>query len=402
MLSTISFTPSCFLRFILFVSFTFMLLGHNLFDRKVLFVNFVLLVLFNIKYIPNLFLRLINNLPLLFVLVWCLISVTWSSWAFKSFEEALVQLMLFFTCLMIANTFSTQTIFKIFKSSAAFVIVINLLAIPMLGSSAFSDAGMLGIYSHKNSFGLIMAICLLVLLYDYLKEPSKIVFGFIFIGVVLLILSISKTSIVLFLIVTIFTHLIKNISIKSESYIIQSTRVFLFFSLILVTILAIVYKREILEYLYYNVDLEFMTGRGSLWLTMLLHAEDNLTFGFGFNSVWGKGEFSEIYFTELYDTNPLWVESLAASDGGYIDLVISLGIVGFSIFLFYIFNTILMLVASKKSHNFSVLFSLFFFVVIHNFTETTFLLSTNVLWFIAILISFLAYNETGKVHSYNV
>lgn len=402
MLTTTLFTPSFVLRFMLFVSFTFMLLGHNLFDRKILFLNFIILTLLNLKHFPIIFLRLINNIPLFLVLIWCLISVTWSSWVFKSFEEALVQVMLFLTCLMIANTFSTQTIFKVFKSSAASVIIINLLAVPLLGSSAFSDAGMLGIYSHKNSFGLIMAICLFVLFYDYLKEPTKVAFGFIVIGIILLILSISKTSILLFLTVAIFTHIIKNINFKFEIHLIHSIKSFLFFSILLLTILTIVYKNEILEYLYYNVDLEFMTGRGNLWLTMLLHAEDNLTLGFGFNSVWGKGEFSEVYFTELYDSNPLWVESLAASDGGYIDLIISLGIVGFSFFLFYISNTILMLISVKKSPNFPVMFSLFIFIVIHNFSETTFLLSTNVLWFIAVLISFLAYSETGKVYSYNV
>lgn len=392
-------TPSFILRFLLSISLVFMLIGHNLFDKKVLFLNFIVLLYFNLKYSKKLYLRMINNIPLCLVLAWCLLSVTWSSWVFISFEEVLVQILLFLTCLMFVNTFSTQIIFKIFKSSAVFVIAINFLALIFLGNSAFSDAGMVGIYSHKNSFGLIMAICIFVLLYDYLREPSKLVFCFFFLGAILLILSMSKTSISLFLIITIFTHTIKKIDFKFKTNFVYTVSSFLFFSILIFSILIIVYKNEILEYLYYNIDLEFMTGRGNLWLTMLLHAGDNLTYGFGFNSVWGKGEFSEIYFTELYESNPLWVESLAASDGGYIDLLISLGIVGFSLFLFYILNTILLLLVVKKSPNFPIMFSLFLFVVIHNFTETTFLLSTNILWFIAIMISFMAYSETRTVYN---
>ncbi len=172
--------------------------------------------------------------------------------------------------------------------------------------------------------------------------------------------------------------------------------------LISLSLIVITNRYEILDYLYYNIDEGFMTSRGKLWLNMLLHAEDKIIFGFGFNSVWGKTEFSEIYYSQLFESDPIWVNELAASDSGYVDLILSLGIVGCSLFIYFIINTIISLLYIKNSTYFPVMFSLFIFVTLHNITETSFLLSTNVLWYITILISFLIYNEENNLSTIDV
>ncbi|MBF4291075.1 hypothetical protein EAY50_23815, partial [Vibrio anguillarum] len=140
---------------------------------------------------------------------------------------------------------------------------------------------------------------------------------FLIISVLLLMLSLSKTSIILFFISLISGFLISKSKISSHSFFSAS----LSWMILLIILFSIVvyYRFNIMDYIYYHIDDDFLTGRGKLWLTMLLHAEDKLISGFGFNSVWGKGDWSEIYDTDLYLHNPLWVEALAASDGGYID-----------------------------------------------------------------------------------
>ena len=326
---------SNFLSFMLFIVITFLLLGHNLFDRKVLFVTFITLLYFNRYQIPTLLQSLRNNISLMVVLSWCLISYQWSIWQQKSLEEALIQWMMFLTCILIANTFSLTSIIRICKKAAILVIIVNILFVIISPSGAFSAAGRVGIYNHKNAFGLIISMCIFFLIFSEEEERrSKVDIIFICIAFVLLTLSFSKTSIGLLvfssLCVYITTHIPKPFMIRFFRYL-----PYVGWSILLLAFITlIIFRFDVLNYLYYNMDDELMTGRGKLWLTMLLHAEDNLVAGFGFNSVWGKQDYSEIYFTELFLYNPLWVEELAAADGGYIDLIISI----FYLFIQYVYK----------------------------------------------------------------
>ncbi|BDF95901.1 hypothetical protein KAN5_27390 [Pseudoalteromonas sp. KAN5] len=207
-------------------------------------------------------------------------------------------------------------------------------------------------------------------------------------SVSILIGSLSKTSMSLFVISILISFSLCFFTFNIQDKLFNfKIKTFLVVVILALFSYAATHYNEILDYLYYNVDEEFMTGRGTLWLTMLLHAENDIILGFGFNSVWGKGDFSEIYYTDLFRYNPLWVESLAASDGGYIDILVSLGLVGFAIFIFFIFSVFQDLISCKKSPYFKPLFAFFFFAFCHNISESTYLLSTNVLWFIAILTS---------------
>jgi O-antigen ligase len=321
------------------------------------------------------------------VLSWCLISYQWSIWQKKSLEEALIQWMMFLTCILIANTFSLTSIIHTCKKAAVVVITINVLFVIISPNGAFSAAGMVGIYNHKNAFGLIISMCIFFLIFSEEGRRSKIDVIFICVALGLLALSFSKTSIVLLIFSSLCAYIITLIP---KPFITRLSRDLLYVGLcilLLVFIMLVIFRFDVLNYLYYNMDEELMTGRGKLWLTMLLHAEDNLVTGFGFNSVWGKQDYSEIYFTDLFLYNPLWVEELAAADGGYIDLILSIGLIGIFLFFNFLFYTFINIHNFHPTAQFKWLLAIFIFIVIHNVTETTFLLSTNVLWFMVILIS---------------
>nr|WP_029388118.1 O-antigen ligase family protein [Vibrio anguillarum] len=223
-------------------------------------------------------------------------------------------------------------------------------------------------------------------------KKRKAILFFLIISVLLLMLSLSKTSIILFFISLISGFLISKSKISSHSFFSAS----LSWMILLIILFSIVvyYRFNIMDYIYYHIDDDFLTGRGKLWLTMLLHAEDKLISGFGFNSVWGKGDWSEIYDTDLYLHNPLWVEALAASDGGYIDLIISIGIIGLFLFLFYTTNSFLRVLMLKNVNSKFFMITTLTFILLHNVSETTFLLSINILWFLFILITNLAISKT--------
>ena len=387
---------------VLLVSLIFLFVGHNLFDRKVLLATLLVYLLFCIRFVPVIVKQVMNNYQLVVVLAWCFASVLWSSWAYKSLEEAIIQMMMLLSGVLIAFTFSINTLLRALTITAYVVVSINLLSLLVLKGSAFSDAGMVGFYNHKNNFGLVMSLSLLICCYDFLVNRRKMSVIFSAAALFLLMLSMSKTSIALFILCSTVSLAAYKFGGRNKFELVVPIKITSFLLLSFAFLILALYRFEVLDYLYYSMDEELLTGRGKLWLTMLLHAENNAVYGFGFNAVWGKGELSEIYYTDLFTNNPLWVESLAASDGGYIDLIISIGLIGLFLFTLYIINTGINLFCLIREKGFVLLFSLFLFITLHNVTETTFLFSTNLLWYLFILVSCIATNHFYRARNLNV
>ncbi|ENM3962593.1 O-antigen ligase family protein [Vibrio cholerae] len=381
---------------VLLLACTLMLLGHNLFDRKVLFIVFCTFLIASIKDPQSIANGIRSNIALISVLLWCGLSATWSRWPLETVEETLIQTMMFLTCLLISTKLSLDKIYQVLFHSAIIVISINLLYIVVFFNSSLSSDGMNSLYNHKNNFGLIMALCSMFILNSGRCNRSKFILVLFIISIVLLFSSLSKTSIFLFFISIILGYCFSSSSFKINPNIYVTLSIISLTLATLFTFVVIYYRFDILDYFYYNINEDFLTGRGRLWITMILHAENYLITGFGFNSVWGKGEWSEVYDTELYLNSPLWVEVLAASDGGYIDIIISLGIIGFFLFLLYIADTLVKILMLNDTKLKFFMLSILIFSVLHNITETTFLLSTNVIWFLFLLITNLTITKNSR------
>ncbi|HIH0818794.1 TPA: hypothetical protein ACYHSI_003339, partial [Vibrio cholerae] len=144
---------------VLLLACTLMLLGHNLFDRKVLFIVFCTFLIASIKDPQSIANGIRSNIALISVLLWCGLSATWSRWPLETVEETLIQTMMFLTCLLISTKLSLDKIYQVLFHSAIIVISINLLYIVVFFNSSLSSDGMNSLYNHKNNFGLIMALC---------------------------------------------------------------------------------------------------------------------------------------------------------------------------------------------------------------------------------------------------
>lgn len=386
---------------VLLISLIFLFMGHNIFDRKVLLFTLLVYFLFCIRFIPLVIKQVMNNYPLALVILWCFASFLWSSWANQSLEEASIQSMMFISGVLIAFTFSINTILRALTLTSYTIVSLSILSLFIFKGNAFSDAGMVAFYNHKNNFGLVMSLSLLICCYEFLISRRKLPMVFSILSLILLLLSVSKTSISLF----IFCSAASLIAYKIRSdkrLEVFPVKVSSFLLIGAAFVIVTLYRFEILDYLYYSMNEELLTGRGKLWLTMLLHAENHTIYGFGFNAVWGKGDLSEIYYTDLFTDNPLWVESLAASDGGYIDLIVSVGLVGLFLFIFYIVNTGINILSQIRERGFVLLFSIYLFITLHNITETTFLFSTNLLWYLFILVSCISTNRFYRENNLNV
>lgn len=382
-----------FADIILVAFFALYLIGSGQHNKKYLFLLFSYLIVLNIRKMGGVFKELLNNWPLMIVIIWCFITSLWSIWPSESRYTSITQVLLLLTCVLITRTYSIERVLVALKWASALFIIINLFYFIIFPGSSFSSIGATGITGHKNAFGLLLALSIISILAAYQFTPAnlkRIDHWLLILASVFLLASFSKTSILLLFLSVFLTFLFKKV--KLELLILLSHVIKQFSWLFLLLLFSIIYsyQNEILDYLYYQYNDDFLTGRGRIWMTMILNNVDSLNFGLGFGSVWDKGEYSEIFFTDIYDTDPLWAEGLAASDGGYTDLLLALGLVGTGVFFNYLLLTYSKIITLVGSHEFTLLSTLFIFTFLHNITETSYLLGSVNIWFLFVLISCMA------------
>ena len=144
------------------------------------------------------------------------------------------------------------------------------------------------------------------------------------------------------------------------------------------------YSKELLDYLFLNLAEDAFTGRGRLWIEMLRSAEHRLDFGLGYNAVWGMGDWNQVLQTSLGRNDPLWADKLAASDGGYVDVVVAIGFYGLVILIFALLQVFM---NSIRSKSINVAFFAVIILIFHNLTETTFLMGSNLSWFFFLIVA---------------
>lgn len=381
---------------ILFMFFAAFLVGSGQHNTKFMFIMFVYLLFLNVKILTQAFMVLLRSWPLLVVIVWCFASSLWSIWPNESRYTTITQVLLILTCSLLVSCYSKKSIIFCLKWASVLFISINIFYFFLFPGSSFAHDGAIGITNHKNSFGLITALSLISLLSCYQYTPAHLKrfdLIFIFAGFVFLFLSFSKTSISLLFFSLIFSFVFTLID---NRFLYLFGFLFKYFSWFFILILfsaVFFFQEQLLYYLYYNYDDDFMTGRGRIWMTLLLDNAESLTHGLGFGSVWDKGEYSAIFFTDIYKTDPLWAEGLASSDGGYTDLLLSIGLIGTGLFFYYLMYVFSCILRSVHTEHFLFICSFFIFIVFHNFSETSFMLSSVNIWFLFVLVSFVACSQ---------
>ena len=378
-------------RITLTLTFTFVLLANNLFNKKTLFVIFIIQIFLNRSNTRELTRLIIKNKWMFFLLFYCLLSYFWSSKQNLVVSAFTTQFLLVLTCALVVAKTSNNFILVCASRAAILVLFFNFVIL-ILNPGSVSGDGFPGLYHHNNSAGLAIAICAFIILGS--NQRNIIKFPMIALSVVLLILTKSKTSIGFFFFsVSVYWGVCfyKNNYFLKKAGIVGNYLAVLV--LVFTIVLLIVFKSQVLDWIYYNVDRQMLTGRGEIWVTMLTFLEDYLILGYGYNSVWSKDD-SIIYLTDLYLSAPLWVEKLAASDSGYVDLILSIGVVGTGVLMLGVIKVWGYLMKVEDPRQLFFLVCIIVFTVLHNITETTFLFSTNMLWVMFVLSGFMSISES--------
>ncbi|MDW6003089.1 O-antigen ligase family protein [Vibrio mangrovi] len=383
----------------------FLTLSNGLFKRPILTLYLLIFLMLSLRptVIKQVFTLCRRCYPLMVVFLWCAMTAQWSPWPKVTYYELFWQLVLFlYVTLFVIRFYELNSRRVIYYSFCVWLFLTYLLV-------AKNDllAGRLleisGAFANKNNLGPIISVFLFFYVYS-VCQWNLLRVGMLLATFLLLLATLSKTSIAL----SVFVALLAWIIFSWDKLLVHRFRRLYYGSgrvigLVLSGMLVLTlmfYYRDMVDWLLTHVREEWLTGRGQLWLVMLNQSYEKLFLGVGYSAVWGLGDNNLIQETELAKYAPEWVEKLAASDGGYVDMLISIGAVGTALFVYTICDFFMTFYSSLQLQKNIELTKLCFcvgtFVVLNNVTETKFLLGSGFSWFCFLFCYVLLKYITGK------
>lgn len=248
-----------------------------------------------------------------------------------------------------------------------------------------------GIYLHKNTLGLNMAIFTplwMITLLDNIKNKNKGILSFIFLilALTLLIKSQSKTSLCVFIIILssipICLVIRKNLSLALG----------IFFSFITFVGIFVYNGTSIINELIISMGKDItLSGRTNIWMLVIEAIKVKPLFGYGYGAFWQVDTGPSEFITNLLDM------PLDQAHNGYLNITLELGVVGLVIFLLSllqnIFNSMrLQLYTKGYLVIFPLTFMMFFFIF--NMSESIIVAQNSASWIIySILSTYLSYQS---------
>jgi len=382
------------------VYFISLILHFRVINRISLLASIFVLLIYSWKDLKSIFLKFYSNSMhfcfFLFFQLWGLMSVSWSYVPKATALTVFNQLCLVAFSILSVNFFKDKdNISDQLKMAGMVIISVSAMYTLMFYDQSTSALGLKSIFVHKNGHGYAMAVSILSIYLCTNTAASKLKWFFIGIGFVLLVLSQSKTSLALTLEIILAYHIGKYMVCR---YQLSSLYMQGFFKLCLKFMRLIIYlivffifinRESLVSYLVTNIPAELFTGRGAIWRTVLFRIGDQLLVGIGPTSFWGGGASAEVM---QMDT---WLKSMASSDGGYADTVVSMGFIGLTALLLSILQSISNLSRIQNKNNIPICFAVIAFFMIHNITETDAYQTGNSIWFLYVYINAYMLLTTG-------
>jgi O-antigen ligase len=274
------------------------------------------------------------------------------------------------------------------------LLLISLMSIPLLKGArhTFVEEGdpMLvgnwkGIFQHKNTAGPAQVISILLFVFAYIRSKNPLWMLAIMAALIFLGFTRSKTTMLL-LLPSLAAGFLFYVSSAS-----RFRRLMLGFSMVgLVISIAATQTLWLPRLLKILEDPEAFTGRAMIWLTMVLALPNYWQLGMGYGSVWQVGESNVlVYFTPLYAD---WVVTTAHGHNGYLDVLLSMGVVGFTLVACLFLEPIIRFFLGLGSNSAfqGLYFGYLAFFVLGNLTESRILVSDSSYWSFFLILVFLS------------
>jgi O-antigen ligase len=257
----------------------------------------------------------------------------------------------------------------------ALILVVNFASIPFISAAKHLagevDAALVGnwrgLYGHKNIAGAISAITALTFLFSRNGWRNWLGIVIAIAAMAFLVMTRSKTSLGL-LPLAIAAGLLYRFGWRDS----LSRAVVMAAAVLILAVLASVAAFDADAIAHALEDPAEFTGRAAIWAAELSYVHDHLFLGSGFGTFADTGGISPLHGY----IGGHWVEEVSHGHNGYLQLTVTIGVVG----------AVLALIALilKPLRSFwtldwrgdafkPLLFALFAFLVLHNFMESDFL-----------------------------
>jgi O-antigen ligase len=338
--------------------------------------------------------------PMLIVLLaWCLFSASWAAAPDVAIRRAALAIVVVFSTMFCVDLIGGERAFRIWWFVLAGVLIVNWLSIPLVHQSVHlpgeQDPGLVGdwrgLYFHKNIAGAVSAVSALVFFFNALKTKSWIDIGLCIGALGFTVMTHSKSSLGL-LAVAFTLGLTYRAAWRSG---LDRTIVVVVALLVLLagTAFLVLDADAIAQALE---DPTEFTGRSAIWSAELAFIRDHLFFGSGFGTFADTGSLSPLH---NYVAGS-WVENVAHGHNGYLQMMVTIGIGGFAlaaIALIIIPFIQFWRMRGGDMERRAMLFSIFVFLVLHNFMESDFLEGDAPAWVAFLLMLALLRAERKEV-----
>lgn len=371
---------------------------EKLIYHAVTLLNLLLLLIYWRKLIPV----LKGIWPLITLVSFVLASTFWSDAPGLSMQQYLPLIRCTLLGIYFGVRFDIEEALSIF--SAAFIIsgflsLVFALVLPQYGvmgmgfilsGEDIKHAGSWrGVYSHKNYLGRSMVLGILcVFLTEVRKRLYLLKYFCLSVFALCLLLSDSKTSLVIFITMLALIPLLKSMRLE-YSWMIPILTVSVLCSGSVVTVLFDNFD-QLLNSLGKDATL---SGRTDLWYEILLSVRDRPFLGHGYGAFWVEGGGAEIVWQEFGWQAP-------HAHNGLLDLLVDIGIVGTAIFLLsYVFICCRALLLLRKTNSLSGIFPIAFLIMMFmvNLTESSTVVRPQFAWTIFVGISILSQKELSQM-----
>jgi O-antigen ligase len=325
---------------------------------------------------------------LLTMLAWCALSFLWSQVPDITLRRAALAAIVVISTMASVELIGPSRAFSLWRVVLAAVLVINFLSIPLIATAVHlpgdADPGLVGdwrgLYAQKNTAGAVCVMTAILFLFSRNGRGNWIGWVAAVAATGFLIMTRSKTSLALFPVALLAGGLYRlcwRDALSRAIFVCGAALV-----LTAAATAAILNWDMIARILN---DPAGFTGRAEIWQAILAYMRDHLLLGAGFGTIAHTGALSPLHNY----TSARWVEAIADSHNGYLQILIATGGIGLLLALASMVVDPLCrfwpLDPARAGFN-ALLFALFIFVLLHNFLETDFLESDNSGWFAFLVV----------------
>jgi exopolysaccharide production protein ExoQ len=330
--------------------------------------------------------KIIKSLaPLFFILLWMLLSITWSDFPDISMRRAIRFLMEVISLVCFAAAYPDQyRILRIIFLSFGLMVLIDivLLAFPEV---SYTSIGYAGMHEDKNQTGMFcffaLPVFLLALFDRRIFRTLPISLGVAASCLVILVLSLCKTAWTLIpvcLLVTFALFLLPQLSPTSA---VAGLVVGGFGSTIGLLLVVNFGIFRLIDYIFKDPTL---TGRDRLWDYTLYKFSQSPLVGHGYGALWETGRESYIG-PQQFGVNFM----VNQAHNGYLDILAQLGIVGLILTTLFLLVTLFRLVRLVADARGPIMFIAIYTtigIIMYNTTESSLLRSSSGIWLYFILV----------------